>query len=138
MANIYQREGENTVYVTKIPEAYVVGRGIRYNARYNGIKLHKDFLDFICSLHATTDLYKVVDFFKIVKHNAYNSQTLIMLTSKGGRKYSRPMQVKDMAKYIGKTNRSVYRLIKWLMDNNLVRRGKDGAIVVNPDKLILR
>lgn len=137
MGNIYKRDGENTVYVTKVPEAYIKGRGIRYNSRYSGIKLRSEFLEFFCSLGAATDLYKALDFFKVLTHNAYHSQTLIVMTSQGGRKYARPMKTKDMAKYIGKTERSVFRLLHWLMDKDLVRRGKDGSLVVNPDRIIL-
>lgn len=60
-----------------------------------------------------------------------------MYTNIEGRKYARPMRIKDMARYIGKTDRSVYRLIKWLSDKNLARRGRDGAVVINPDMIML-
>ena len=84
------------------------------------------------------DLYKVFDFFKVLRHNAYHSQTLVAMTSNKGRKFARPMQVKDVARYIGKTDRSAYRLLEWLKEKDLVRRSENKSLIVNPDKVLLR
>ena len=123
----------------KKPEVYVKGQGIRYRYKSIGIKIEKDFFyNLIGDSPSKCDLYKMLDFFKVLKHNAYHSQTLVVMTSNKGRKFARPMQVKDIARYIGKTNRSAYRLLGWLKEKDLVRRSENKSLIVNPDKILLR
>lgn len=112
---------------------YVKGKGVRYRARTGGVKLLEDFSFILELMQDKGDFLKLKDFLLLCINNYWKCQTLTVRSTVGGRDYGRPMALKDVAKIIGKSTRSATELIKWCREKDLLRRGTDGVLVVNPD-----
>lgn len=137
MSNIYQRTDLGETYILKAPETYIKGRGVRYNARTYGLKLLVNPNDILGDNYNKSDIIKFLDFFKLLGKRRYSSQTLTTRAVRGGKEYSKPMTVEDIARIIGKSKRTAYRLLDWCKDKGLLRRGIDNILVVNPDMIML-